>query len=41
MASSPRTTIDSLQAGRGLAAMAVVCHHADLYGGQQVATAVC
>lgn len=37
MASSPRTTIDSLQAGRGLAAMAVVCHHADVYVTQQVA----
>jgi peptidoglycan/LPS O-acetylase OafA/YrhL len=36
MATSPRTTIDSLQAGRGLAAMAVVCHHADLYVTQQV-----
>jgi exopolysaccharide production protein ExoZ len=36
MASSPRTTIDSLQAGRGLAAMAVVFHHAGVYVSEQV-----
>jgi peptidoglycan/LPS O-acetylase OafA/YrhL len=36
MASSPRTTINSLQAGRGLAAMAVVFHHAGVYVGEQV-----
>jgi peptidoglycan/LPS O-acetylase OafA/YrhL len=36
MASSPRTTINSLQAGRGLAAMAVVFHHAGVYVSEQV-----
>jgi peptidoglycan/LPS O-acetylase OafA/YrhL len=35
MASSPRTTINSLQAGRGLAAMAVVFHHAGVYVSEQ------
>src|ERR1700760_3815859 len=37
MATAPKTTIDSLQAGRGIAAVAVVCHHAGQYVSQQVA----
>ncbi|MBV8685259.1 MAG: acyltransferase [Alphaproteobacteria bacterium] len=40
MATAPnaarKAALDSLQAGRGLAAMAVVCHHADTYVSQQV-----
>jgi peptidoglycan/LPS O-acetylase OafA/YrhL len=36
MASTPPTTINSLQAGRGLAAMAVVFHHAGVYVSEQV-----
>jgi exopolysaccharide production protein ExoZ len=37
MASAPQTTINSLQAGRALAAIAVVLSHVDTYVGQQVA----
>jgi peptidoglycan/LPS O-acetylase OafA/YrhL len=36
MASAPRTTLETLQAGRALAAIAVVCFHAGLSAGQDV-----
>jgi peptidoglycan/LPS O-acetylase OafA/YrhL len=36
MASAPRTTLETLQAGRALAAIAVVCFHANLSAGQDV-----
>jgi peptidoglycan/LPS O-acetylase OafA/YrhL len=36
MASAPRTTLETLQAGRALAAIAVVCFHANLNVGQDL-----
>jgi exopolysaccharide production protein ExoZ len=37
MATAPRTTLDTLQAGRALAALAVVCFHYNQYGGSILA----
>jgi peptidoglycan/LPS O-acetylase OafA/YrhL len=37
MATAPRTTLETLQAGRGLAALAVVCFHFNQYAGAIVA----